>query len=186
VGGDVTEYIIHARIKNNLILKRILARYKNVNEFCNANGLRADVVGQLINLKKPALSKRNRVNSPKWTRKAQRLADALGVLPEDLFTEEQASAELCSNQAFIEMTRQQALSLVDPLVALEARELVTKMLSNTKLSERHKEVLRLRFNEDLALEEIGQRLGVSANRAMQIEAQALRKLRHRAQMSNML
>jgi RNA polymerase primary sigma factor len=50
------------------------------------------------------------------------------------------------------------------------------------LTEREKEVLRLRFGlEDghpYTLEEVGRRFGVTRERIRQIEAKALRKLRH--------
>jgi RNA polymerase primary sigma factor len=51
-----------------------------------------------------------------------------------------------------------------------------------ELTEREKEVLRLRFGlEDghpYTLEEVGRRFGVTRERIRQIEAKALRKLRH--------
>jgi RNA polymerase primary sigma factor len=50
------------------------------------------------------------------------------------------------------------------------------------LSERERTVLELRFGlkeeQHYSLQEIGQRLGVTGERVRQIEARALRKLRH--------
>ena len=50
------------------------------------------------------------------------------------------------------------------------------------LKEKEKEVLMLRFgieaSHDHTLEEIGQRFGVTRERIRQIEAKALRKMRH--------
>jgi len=57
------------------------------------------------------------------------------------------------------------------------------------LSERERTVLELRFGlkeeQHYSLQEIGQRLGVTGERIRQIEARALRKLRHptRSQLS---
>jgi RNA polymerase primary sigma factor len=60
------------------------------------------------------------------------------------------------------------------------REQLEGMLDD--LTEREKEVLRLRFGlEDghpYTLEEVGRRFGVTRERIRQIEAKALRKLRH--------
>jgi len=60
------------------------------------------------------------------------------------------------------------------------REQLEGMLED--LTEREKEVLRLRFGlEDghpYTLEEVGRRFGVTRERIRQIEAKALRKLRH--------
>lgn len=46
------------------------------------------------------------------------------------------------------------------------------------LTSREAKVLRLRFYEDMTLAAIGEQLGVQQERVRQIEAKALRKLRH--------
>jgi hypothetical protein len=51
-GGSVAEYVIHAKLKNNLILSRILAQHRTVAEFCKQFGLSNSIVGDLINMKK--------------------------------------------------------------------------------------------------------------------------------------
>ena len=60
------------------------------------------------------------------------------------------------------------------------REQVRDILAS--LTEREREVLSLRFGledgESLTLEEVGRRFGVTRERIRQIEAKALRKLRH--------
>ena len=48
----------------------------------------------------------------------------------------------------------------------------------TKLTPREERVIRGRFFQGETLEDIGQKFCVSRNRIMQIEAKALRKLRH--------
>ncbi len=74
-------------------------------------------------------------------------------------------------------------NVVTPLDAA-SRELLRDQIRNALLylNERERQVLELRFGlldgRDHTLEEVGQRLGVTRERVRQIEAKALRKLRH--------
>jgi RNA polymerase primary sigma factor len=74
-------------------------------------------------------------------------------------------------------------NVVTPLDAA-SRELLRGQIRNALLylNERERQVLELRFGlldgRDHTLEEVGQRLGVTRERVRQIEAKALRKLRH--------
>jgi RNA polymerase primary sigma factor len=74
-----------------------------------------------------------------------------------------------------------------PLEDLLAEDVTTQVeRALAGLSPKEQEVLRLRFGlggaEACTLEEIGQRFGLTRERIRQIEAQALRKLRHRPQL----
>lgn len=169
----MNEYVIHAKVKNNLILSRILERYPNVNAFCVAHGFQATRIGDFVNMKERAYSRRK----GGWTQSALKLADALEVTVEELFTEEQAVAKLKSNEAFIEMSRQQALEMADPLRALEDSNLVKRMMEAAGLSDRQVKVLALRFKKDMTLEEVGKALDLTRERVRQIEQGALRKMR---------
>jgi RNA polymerase primary sigma factor len=74
-------------------------------------------------------------------------------------------------------------NVVTPLDAA-SRELLREQIQNALafLNERERQVLELRFGlvdgRDHTLEEVGQSLGVTRERVRQIEAKALRKLRH--------
>lgn len=71
-------------------------------------------------------------------------------------------------------------STVNEFTNLIARNCIDKVLS--ELNERQIKVLNMRFgldgSEPMTLEAIGNELKVSSNRVRQIEAKALRKLRH--------
>jgi RNA polymerase primary sigma factor len=73
-----------------------------------------------------------------------------------------------------------AISPSDAVATLHLRSQTERMLST--LSEREERVLRMRFGigerVDHTLEEVGQRLSVTRERIRQIEAKAIRKLRH--------
>lgn len=66
----------------------------------------------------------------------------------------------------------------DPLLALERKDLLcTLLLAASALSTREEEVMSLYYVDELAMSEIGNRLGVSLGRISQIHAQAIAKLR---------
>jgi DNA-directed RNA polymerase specialized sigma24 family protein len=169
----MNEYVIHAKVKNNLILGRVhRLGYRTVSEFARSFDLNQSDVGRLINMKEPALTR-----DGAWTPTALRLADALDLLPEDLFTEEQRVAQLKSNEAYIELSRQQALSMADPIDVLENSNVVEAIMKVANLTNREKMVLRLRYSDGLTLDECGGPLGVTRERVRGIQNKALSKLR---------
>lgn len=171
------EYVLHVKVKNNLILGRILQRHETVAEFCRVWDLPQTKVGALINMKDPALTTRGA-----WTKYALDVADALGELPEDLFTEEQRTARLAQNEAFVEMSRQQALAACgDFASALENRDFVEKLLARATHTKQQRRVLDMRYGLQTGVPmleaEVAEALGLSKTRVNQIEAKALRRLR---------
>jgi len=69
---------------------------------------------------------------------------------------------------------------MDAALQADLREATTRVLSS--LTPREEHVLRMRFgigmNTDHMLEEVGQQFNVTRERLRQIEAKALRKLKH--------
>jgi RNA polymerase sigma-B factor len=63
----------------------------------------------------------------------------------------------------------------------EAEDSATVQRLMRVLSDREREVLRLRFEEDLTQAEIGQRVGVSQMHVSRIIRQAIARLRHAAE-----
>ena len=171
----MNEYVIHAKVKNNLILSRILAQYPTVAAFCRSFGLKQTAVGNLINMKEKAL------NADGWTNTAAKLAEALGELPDDLFTEEQATASLRTNEAYVELSRQQVLAMRDPIEALEDSDLVSKIVSTSRAPARYTDAALRFFRDDETLESIGKRYGVTRERARQMAEKGLRHLKYSAQ-----
>jgi RNA polymerase primary sigma factor len=73
-----------------------------------------------------------------------------------------------------------AILPIDAAIQSNLRETTTRVLAS--LTPREERVLRLRFgigmNTDHTLEEVGQQFSVTRERIRQIEAKALRKLKH--------
>jgi RNA polymerase primary sigma factor len=117
--------------------------------------------------------------SQKVTRAVERVERILRLAQEPMSLETPVGAEESSMLGdFIEDE-----SVVTPLDAA-SRELLREQIQSALafLNERERQVLELRFGlvdgRDHTLEEVGQRLGVTRERVRQIEAKALRKLRH--------
>lgn len=66
----------------------------------------------------------------------------------------------------------------DPLDHLDDTATVEIALTMSRLTEREKKVLRLRYQGMHTLREIGDEIGITGNRVREIEGKALRKLRH--------
>src|SRR5262249_53886791 len=73
-----------------------------------------------------------------------------------------------------------AILPIDAVIQSNLRETTTRTLAS--LTPREERIIRMRFgigmNKDHTLEEVGQRFSVTRERIRQIEAKALRKLRH--------
>ena len=95
-----------------------------------------------------------------------------------LYTSDAADEEDSSLGDFIE--DKNALIPIDAAAKSSLRDTTTRILSS--LTPREERVLRMRFgigmNSDHTLEEVGQQFSVTRERIRQIEAKALRKLKH--------
>ena len=179
------------RVRNNLILLKMEgAGITNVAELCRQMAAKFGYtsvhgpqvgVGRLINMRDPA-----RLKDGSWCALAVDLAYFFRCLPEDLFSDFQQEQALEKNRASAEIGfaefQQIAAAHQTPEIAFQKTELyeaVQRALGT--LTAREERVLRLRFGfleEGMSLEEVGMQLGVTWLRVRQIEAKALRKLKH--------
>lgn len=183
------EYRIDIRVKNNLILSAIeKAGYKSIAAFCRDNDIPVSRIMEFISLRKSPLNKDGTFSSP-----AQQLMDALCALPEDLWTQDQMYAALKSNRRSMTMdeTRMELLMYgenhetpklpEDLIYEKEVSKLVGEVLDT--LPRRKAKILRLRNgmednSEGMTLNEVADKFNVTHERARQIEARALRDMRH--------
>lgn len=179
------EYRIDAKIRNNLILRRIESMgYKTIAEFCRDYSFSNGAIGDLVNLKEKAICS----NSTKFRPIVKKLAEILSCEPEYLFTEDQKIMEIKSNKKIIEMEEKQIKYISDnPGYLLEnmyPEKLIyendSKKVTDDAMSfldENQKKVIEMRVFEDKTLKEISQNLGLTTERIRQIESKAFRKLR---------
>ena len=176
------DYRLTVKVRNNRILKAIEAVGGTPGgKWCAANGLGYISVNDLINMTS---------SPPKGdgtlTLNASLLCDVLGKLPEDLWSNEQLYP-LVKNFSEMEMDYGQVCALLpsseqsylpdfSEMEEAETTKLVDEAVGCQ--TSREAKVLRLRFYEDMTLAAIGEQFGVQKERVRQIEAKALRKLRH--------
>lgn len=168
----MSDYVIHAKLKNGNLLRAILAVAPNVSAFCAKHKLSPVTVGNLINLREPAL-----LSCGAWRTMPLRLSEILGPLPDELFVAEQQTVQLKTNQAYIEVSRDMALTCATGLDRIEekidAKRVVEKIMTRT--TDREREVLDCLYKNDMTLSETARQVGVSVERVRQIEAKAIRK-----------
>lgn len=176
------DYRLTIKVRNNRLLKAIEAVGGIPGgKWCAENGLSYSLVNDLINMTKSPLTAGGDLCPV-----AVRLCGVLGKLPEDLWSSEQLYP-LERNFSEMEMDLAQVVALLPseqqsylPDFSKFEQEQTTALVSQavSTLASREQEVIRLRFEDDLTLEECANRLDVTRERVRQIEAKALRKLRH--------
>lgn len=193
---EVNPYLVKVSIRNNLIIKAIhKAGYRNVSQFCEQNGMAKTQLTELISFRTPPLTKEGEFREP-----AKKLMEGLCALPTELWTAEQLTMELKRNTSTKEVNldamlsvlginAEEALQMIEPpkpdevLEEKEKAEVVSEMLD--LLTPKEARILRMRFGigcDEHTLEEVGKKLDVTSERIRQMEAKALRKIKHPSRM----
>ena len=170
------EYLVKVTIRNNLIVRQMKKLgIKTQTELAKLSGLQPITVGKLIGLKRRPLH----ALTGEWLDTAFALSAALHVEPEELWTEKQRGMALDSNSREVSMSEDAVMQLASG-DRLEHNVIASKLVADalTTLSPREQDIIHRRFFEGETLDEIGDRQGVSRGRIQQLEAKALRKLKH--------
>jgi RNA polymerase sigma factor (sigma-70 family) len=175
------DYRITVKVRNNRILKAIEDVGGNIGaKWCEANGLGYMRVNAFIQLKSGPLNANGDLFPD-----ALRLCEVLGKLPEELWSNEQlyplernfSEMEMDYSQVVAMLPAEQQSYLPDysHLEQEQAKKLIGRALST--LTDRERKLIQMRFEGDLPLENCAKYFDVTRERARQIEAKALRKLR---------
>lgn len=174
----MSDYRIVVRVQNGRIYERIRSMgFKTISAFCKANGLSQNDVGRVLNLKLSPLN-----NKGSFRPCVLRLSDALQSDPADLFTERQYEAVPSNVRDFLVEEQHMAQLLdsskSDPSHRLALVEMAAGIQRRANLSQRHQQVIDMRYKRDMTYDEIAKAMGITGDRVRQIEANALRKMRH--------
>lgn len=182
----MNEYRVDIKLRNNLILKKIEDfGYNSVSQFSELNDISLNLLYQIIGMKYPIFNKLCEINPF-----IHKLCEILNCELNDLFTQDQMNLQLKKNkssfcisenevQYFMNMNKE-VKSLEQSYSEGQLKEKLDEVLSS--LTPLEANVLRMRFGIDMdtdhTLEEVGKKFDVTHERIRQIEAKALRKLRH--------
>jgi RNA polymerase primary sigma factor len=112
----------------------------------------------------------------------EEIAEAMGKSPEKAREIIQASQEEVSLGALGDVLEDPEDAVTERLGENDKLKVLARVMAAADLSDREKETLKARFSDDqITLEEIGTRYGITRERARQIEARALEKLRDAAE-----
>lgn len=187
------DYILQVKVKNGPMLSAMRANgMQTVADLSRACGVAQTSIGHFLNLLDTPIGRKG-----DWKPSIMKIAEALNVVPELLFPEQHLSKALAKNQAEIEMDledmEQLTSGISSEMVAdrtddaqIEIEDLLRKNIRT--LTEREEACLSMRFGLDsegpMILDDVGAKLGVGRERVRQIEAKALRKLRHPSRMGS--
>jgi RNA polymerase primary sigma factor len=143
-----------------------------------------EIINKIVRTSRQILSEIGREPTPeelagKLGMPLEKVRKALKIAKEPLSLETPVGDEADTHLGdFIEDTN--AILPIDAAIQANLRETTTRVLAS--LTAREERVLRMRFgigmNSDHTLEEVGQQFSVTRERIRQIEAKALRKLKH--------
>ena len=174
------DYRINIKVRNNRLIEAIEESGGQLGaRWCKAHNLSYYKVNDLIRLKDSPLQK----NQIDLTETAYRLCEILNKSPNELWSDEQISP-LQMNDVSVKLTGDSMKQLVsytetrpDSLLALtEIKERVQEVME--ELTAREQKLLRMRYYDNMTLEESAKEFNVSTERIRQIEAKTFRKLRH--------
>lgn len=177
------EFDVRIRIKNNRLVERREKLGVSALAFAAMVGVNYVTYIKYENLKSYPL----RGKSPgSWTAQAKKIADFYGVQPEELWPnivrkikKNEVRKKINAEQAYLlvgEGTARLSENTEDTVIKRELARDINAVLAT--LTPREEKVLRCLYKEDLTLQEVGEKMGVSPGRIRQIEQKALRRLRH--------
>ena len=176
------EYKLIVKLKNNLILENIeKLGFESIASFCEEYKLSTPYLYNIINFKLPVLTKKN-----KPVHIIKQLSKIFNLPIEEFLTKEQSQMIFTPKEYNFDYRDIQHLlpSGMEDIKQLEDKidndKLFYKRIPKAldSLTSREKKVIEMRFYENMTMRECGAKLGVSNERIRQIEAKALRKLRH--------
>lgn len=172
----MSDYNLKITTRNGRILRLMReAGYETQTALAKACATSHIAVNAIITMRhKPKLL------NGEWSETVMRMAAALRCMPDDMFTETQATGALVHNTFEVDMTEGQFTQLTgssEDMERLASARMVTDKLINGLPDERMKSIVRA-ISEGETHNEIGQTFGISGGRVAQIEAQAFRRMRY--------
>jgi len=168
------------KIKNNLIWKRaelIWGNIKTQAELSKLLEIRQDKIGLILNFKYNPVDRNGN-----WKILSMKLSEKLKCFPEDIFPKyfekviKNKYQIECDSKVWFDLIEYKQKTPEEKYIIEENKNFLQETL--TKLNPREEKIIKMRFFEEKTLREIASEFNVSPDRIRQIEARAIRKLRH--------
>jgi RNA polymerase sigma factor (sigma-70 family) len=181
----MNEYRVKITVRNNLLLSAIEnAGYKSCAEFAKEIKSSPQHLSALVAMREAPIT-----SDGEFSFLAKACMEALGAAPSDLWTVEQLNLKLKRSGSEKAVGKDEIDYLLDnqqPSMVLSSPEdqyqekqrfQGLKEILET-LTKKEEQVLMMRCEQEMTLEQVAEAFGVSRERIRQIEAKALRKMRH--------
>lgn len=153
-------------------------------DLARRSGVSQSTIWELLNFRESP-----RAKNGEWRVVTLAVCKALGSEPIDIFPEH-LDHEIPTNRiaAFVEHAQLSGREMLqlgpgDEMQQAETEQTIDEVLGT--LTDRERSVLKMRFWEGKTLQETGRACNICSQRARQIEAKALRKLRHPARLKKL-
>lgn len=171
----MTDYAVKVTVRNGRILSHMKKEgFDTLISLATAAGVSYQYLVDTVGLKKKPLGK-----DGDWTDAALKISITLKVAPEDLWSDAQQDMQLEKNATEVFMDEAQVAGILsghDMSRAITMKNDVLGAIGH--LRPREQQVIKGRFLEDKSLEELGVEMQVGRERIRQIEAKALRRMKH--------
>jgi len=175
------DFNVKITVRNNRLLQAIRKKYESVADLSRKMGRSQGAVNALVTMKvKP-------INEKGWTNLAFDVAAMVGKEPVEIWPENLQDIRLSTSTSefTIDMDGVKQIMSDNSTEKMIAHSQVLQQL-DTRLTDKQKKVIDMRFKQNMSLEETGKVLGLSRGRVMQIECQSLRMMKYDAKVNGYL
>jgi RNA polymerase sigma factor (sigma-70 family) len=166
------DFNIKITVRNARLLNEIRKSYESVAEFSRKNNLCYQTVCQYVAMKRKPISFKG------WSKTALELCDALNVEPQKLWPQHIAEMQIKKSSTEMEIDFHEfsaiAANKADPLHITNQRQAIAAF--SEALTPRERKVMVYRYVDKMTYKQIGEKINVGAQRALQIEKKALRRM----------
>jgi lambda repressor-like predicted transcriptional regulator len=171
------DFNVKITVRNNHLLSAVMDKFGSGAELCRQCGVPPAKLAAYMTMRESP------VGVSGWKQNAITIATALNVYPSDLWPKHMEDVRLKSATAEVEMDAKEVQEIIAggyEVDQVAMSDLLGKITSD--LSPRQKDFMqwRLLYGEDATLKECGEALGVSVERARQIQHSSMHKMRLRA------
>jgi len=175
------DFNIKVTVRNGRLLKAIRSRYRSVADLARQCHLHQSRVNSLVTMQLKPFNKNG------WTDLALDVAAMVGEEPEDLWPDHLREFKLTKSTSEMEIDLDSVKKIIqdgNSEKSLSQLSAISKFSSN--LTPRERDVVSMRFAMKATLEETAEAFDITRERARQIEAKAIRKMRKKANLDGYL